>query len=142
MPYRYTVTRQVEFADTDMAGIVHFSAFFRYMESAEHAMFRALGLSVVTNIDGAHFGWPRVRAECDYTAPLKFEDTIQIDLTVKEVRAKALVLDFLFTKIEGDERREVARGAMTTVCVQRDAAGTMRSVPIPPQIADPLRGEA
>ena len=32
-PFR--VTRRVEFHETDMAGIVHFSNFFRYMEFAE-----------------------------------------------------------------------------------------------------------
>ena len=42
--------RTVEFSETDMAGIVHYSNFFRYMESAEHAFFRALGFSVVAVI--------------------------------------------------------------------------------------------
>ena len=37
-PFR--TTRLVEFGDTDMAGIVHFANFFRYMESAEHAFLR------------------------------------------------------------------------------------------------------
>ena len=44
--------RFVEFSDTDMAGIAHFSAFFRYMESAEHALLRSLGLSVFQKLDG------------------------------------------------------------------------------------------
>ncbi len=29
---RFVTTRRVEFIDTDMAGIVHFTNFFRYME--------------------------------------------------------------------------------------------------------------
>jgi len=37
MPYEFKHTRRVEFAETDMAGIVHFSNFFRMMESTEHA---------------------------------------------------------------------------------------------------------
>ena len=39
-------SRRVEFCDTDMAGIVHFANFFRWMESAEVEFLRSLGLSV------------------------------------------------------------------------------------------------
>jgi len=140
---QHTITRRVEFSETDMAGIVHFSQFFRYMEAAEHDLFRSLGFSIVTDIDGVHFGWPRVRAECDYTSPLKFEDEVEVRVTVREIRSKALVLDFTFTKIDGaGARHQVATGSMTTVCVQRDESGKMRGVPIPAQIADQLEPAA
>src|SRR5689334_6065032 len=42
--FRYT--RRVQFSETDMAGIVHFSAYFRFMEEAEHALWRAAGVSI------------------------------------------------------------------------------------------------
>ena len=41
--------RIVEFRDTDAAGIAHFSAFFFWMESAEHEFLRELGIRVVDN---------------------------------------------------------------------------------------------
>ena len=47
MPSEFTVRRRVEFSETDMAGIVHYSNFFRYMETVEHAFYRSLGFSVV-----------------------------------------------------------------------------------------------
>ena len=37
----FRTTRRVEFRDTDAAGIVHFSAFFFYMESVEHEFLRS-----------------------------------------------------------------------------------------------------
>ena len=37
------MTRRVQFHETDLAGLVHFSIFFRYMEEAEHALWRAAG---------------------------------------------------------------------------------------------------
>ena len=49
MGFDFTHQRQVEFAETDMAGIVHFANFFRWMESAEHAFLRSLGHSVHTS---------------------------------------------------------------------------------------------
>lgn len=36
----------MEFCETDSAGIAHFSSLAIYMEQAEHALFRSLGLSV------------------------------------------------------------------------------------------------
>ena len=35
MAYEHTAYRKVEFSETDMAGLVHFSNYFRYMEIAE-----------------------------------------------------------------------------------------------------------
>jgi len=48
MAYEFKLVRRVEFIETDMVGIVHYSNFSRYMEAAEHAFFRSLGISVVT----------------------------------------------------------------------------------------------
>ena len=70
----FVMQRRVEFMDTDMAGIVHFTAFFRYMETAEHAFLRSLGLSVHDRSGHPVVGWPRVRADCSYKAPAAFED--------------------------------------------------------------------
>ena len=70
MPYEFKTTQQVEFSDTDMAGIMHFANFFRFMEVTEHAFLRSLGLSVHMEEDGRTIGWPRVRAaSCSTPAP-------------------------------------------------------------------------
>jgi YbgC/YbaW family acyl-CoA thioester hydrolase len=136
---QFAILRRVEFSDTDMAGIVHFSAYCRYMESAEHALFRSLGHSIVTEIDGRLYGWPRVHMECDWMAPLRFEDEFEIRLFVREVRSKALVFDFVFTRTSGTQPQRVATGSLTTVCVTHDGSGAMRAAAIPTQIADRLR---
>ena len=54
--YEYKIVRQVEFSDTDMAGIMHFSNFFRFMEAAEHSFFRSLGFSIHTT-QPERVGW-------------------------------------------------------------------------------------
>ena len=82
MAYEFKVVRSVEFHETDMAGIVHYSNFFRYMETAEHGFFRSLGFSLVTDQTDPPIGWPRVHAECDYFQPLRFEDEVEIHLLV------------------------------------------------------------
>ena len=67
MPSEYRLKRRVQFYETDMAGIVHFSWFFRYLEEAEHAMWREAGLSIA---DGSGIGWPRVEASFEFHRPL------------------------------------------------------------------------
>lgn len=139
MAYEYSVVRQVEFSDTDMAGIMHFSNFFRFMETAEHAFFRSLGLSIHTT-EPEPLGWPRVHADCDFRYPLRFEDSVEIRLLVREKHQKSLVYTFIFRKLNGEPAREVARGTLSVACVKRDeATGRMSGVPIPAAIADKIK---
>ncbi len=136
MPYEFTQERTVEFSETDMAGIVHFSNFFRWMEATEHAFFRSLGMSVHANVDGRMSGWARVHAECDYRAPLRYEDSVEVRLLVREKRPSAITYDFLFTKAEPGGREPIARGSLTAVCVARDPTDArMKAVPMPPEVA-------
>ncbi len=143
MACKFKLTRQVEFSDTDMAGIMHFSNFFRFMEVAEHAFFRSLGTSIHTA--GSDLGWPRVHAGCDFKYPLRFEDVVEICLFVSEKKKKSLVYTFIFRKLNEQPAREVARGTLAVACVRRDKpGGKMTGIPIPKAIADKIevaRGE-
>ena len=75
--------RQVEYAETDMSGIVHFSEFFRYMEYAEHAFLRSLGLSVSMHVVDRSISWPRVSCTFDFRKPLCFEDKFEVKIGIK-----------------------------------------------------------
>ena len=138
MPYEYKAVRRVEFSETDLAGIVHYANFFRYMETAEHAFFRALGVSIVTTTTDPPVGWPRVHASCDFRQPLRFEDEFEIHLLVAEKKSKALSYLIKFRKLNGPAPVEVARGKLTVVCVTRDAQGKMSAATIPAAIADQI----
>lgn len=128
----------VQFSDTDMAGIVHFANFFRFMERAEHAFFRSLGLSIVGTVDaeGKKVGWPRVRASCDYLAPLRFEDEVQVQLLVEELRTRSIRYLFRVWKTDGTL---AAEGRIAAVCVQTDPeSGGLKAVSIPAQVKDQI----
>ena len=127
--HEFTITRRVEFSETDAAGIVHFANFYRYMEYAEHAFFRSLGHSIVNPALGV--GWPRVHCNCDYKKPLKFEDEVEIQLLVSAKTSKSISYQFRF-RVDG---AEVARGAFTIVCVRKTEAGGMKAATIPPELA-------
>jgi acyl-CoA thioester hydrolase len=135
MAYQFKAVRRVEFADTDMAGIMHYSNFFRFMETAEHGFFRSLGFSIVTDNVEPRVGWPRVHARCDFKAPLRFEDEVEIHLVVSEKKSKALSYIFRFRKLNASPPVAVARGALTVVCVRHQPDGKMAACHIPPAIA-------
>ncbi len=136
MSYEFKAIRRVEFSETDMAGIMHFSNFFRFMETAEHGFYRSLGFSVVMPETDPRLGWPRVHASCDYKKPLRFADEIEIHLLVGEKRSKAITFQFRFRKLNSSPVIEAARGALTIVCVAHQRDGTMSAVKIPDDIAN------
>src|SRR5262245_32661893 len=135
MPYEFTLSHRVEFAETDMAGIVHFANFYRMMENTEHAFFRSLGFSVHGIVDGVPIGWPRVSASCDFFKPLRFEETVDIQLLVAEVRNRRLRYLFRSWKDAAGARTEIAGGNVSTVCATLDkATGKIVAVPIPESV--------
>jgi acyl-CoA thioester hydrolase len=79
-------------------------------------------------------GWPRVHAECDYKQPLRFEDQFEIHMLVTRKKSKSLSYQFRFRKLNGTAMVEVARGALTVVCVTHQR-GRMRAAAIPKLIA-------
>lgn len=138
MPYEFKAVRRVEFSDTDMAGIMHYSNFFRFMETAEHGFFRSLGFSIVTRSSEPPVGWPRVRAECDYHQPLHFEDEVEVQLLVSEKSSKSLSYIFRFRKLNASPVVEVAHGSLTVVCVTHHVGGKMSACSIPKEIAEKI----
>lgn len=128
--FRYQ--RRVQFAETDLAGMVHFSAIARYMEEAEHALWRAAGLSIV-GPDRA-MGFPRVAVSIDFKAPLRFEDEFEDHVRIEAISRRTIRYSHTITR--GDT--VIATGTMTAACVAKDANG-MRAVEIPAEILERLR---
>ena len=126
MPSEYRLKRRVQFYETDMAGIVHFSWFFRYLEEAEHAMWRAAGLSIA----GGPVGWPRVEASFEYHRPLKFEDEFEVHLKIVGKDARTIRYEGIITR--GDTH--IATGRIAVKCVSKRPGEPMRSADIPPEI--------
>ena len=137
--FEFKLTRRVEFADTDMAGIMHFSNFFHFMEAAEQAFFRSLGFSIHDTDKYPGIGWPRVQASCDYSHPLRFEDLVEIHLQVSEKRKHSLIYSFTFRRLNDLASVEVARGKLVVACVSRAKPDDpMVSISIPKSIRDKI----
>ena len=132
----FSYVRRVQFAETDLAGIVHFTHFFRYMEEAEHTLWRAAGLSIAKA--GETTGWPRVAATFDYKAPLRFEDEFHIVVRIAEVSRRTL--QYEFTLMLGDVL--VGRGTITTGLVTKAPGEQMKMLDLPEDIVARLRSAA
>ena len=123
----YRTTRRVEFCDTDMAGIAHFANFFRWMEAAEVEFLRSRGLSVKMKWDGLTIGFPRVAATCDYVRPARFEDLLEIAVTLERIGEKSVSYGFEFSC----GGYELAKGKVTSVCCRVLADDHFEAIPIP-----------
>lgn len=134
-PTEFTVRHLVQFSETDMAGIAHFSNYFKWMEEVEHAFFRSVGLSVSMAHEGRHLGWPRVSTGCDFLGPVRFEDQLDLTLRVAKVGDKSFSYEVDYA-VAG---RRVAMGRTTSVCCVLEG-GKMRSIAIPPDVREKLGG--
>ena len=127
--------RRVQFSETDLAGIAHFSAYFRFMEEAEHALWRAAGLSIGAAEKTG--GWPRVSAAFDYKSPLRFEDEFDVVVRIAEITRRSIRYGFTITR--GDTL--VGTGTMTAVCTRKED-GQLRAIDLPADVVARLRAAA
>ena len=128
--------RQVEFCETDAAGIVHFSSLIVYMEQAEHALLRSVGLSVAPSATSSratqplpHLSWPRVRVECDFAKPARFEDLLVVHVGIAAIGGKSITYESRITR----DNDTIATGKIVSVCSRHSDEG-LRSTEIPDAI--------
>ena len=136
MTTRHALTRRVLFHETDMAGVVHFSCYFKYMEEAEHALWREAGLTIARR--GGEIGWPRVAASFDYKRALHYDE--QFEVAVRIVAMTPRTIRYACTITRAGE--PVASGSMTIACVTQQGNEPMRSAPIPAEVAERLGVDA
>ena len=124
----HRLVRRVQFYETDAGGIVHFSVYFRYMEEAEHALWRAAGLSIHDR--DAEFGWPRVHASFDYHRPLRFEEEFEAWIRIMAIEEKTITYTCRLSRAGA----RIATGRFTIACATRRPNEPMRGMPIPPEV--------
>lgn len=125
----YACERIVAVADTDMAGIAHFTAYLRWVEEAEVAFYRAAGTSLCgREADGTMLGWPRVSLNVEYLGPVHFEDVVIVSVSI--ARDGRSSREWAFSIRRKDNGAEVARGLMKTVRAAISRDGRISSRPI------------
>jgi len=134
-PVPFVFSTPVRFADVDHAGIVYYPRFFHLFHLAFEELWRArLGpKAYVELIDRDRIGFPAVRAECEFSAPLRFGETAAISLSVARMGSKSITFRYRIHRAE--DATLVADGRV--VCAVVDLAKFI-AVPAPTRVREML----
>jgi len=81
--------QRVIFGDTDQMGVVYYANFLRYFEAARAAFLRHLGRSN-KDLDAWQVALPVAEAYCRYHRPAYYEDLLEVDIRVTELRGASM----------------------------------------------------
>lgn len=125
-PFSYRF--RVPFADSDAAGIVHFSRVFPHVEAAEAAWLASLGVAQYREQDdGTRAGFAKVSVHCDYRSPLRPGDEVEVRL--QATRVGECSLTYSFTATVGD--KTAAEGSITVIHAVVGTGSTLEKRPLP-----------
>ncbi len=111
---RVTFRTRLDWMDTDAADRWHYSVVQRWAEQGEARLHRDLGI-----IDTTFGATPRVAFRSDFTAPVTFDQEVEVTFCVRTVGRTSVTYDFDVTVVDGPR---AARGEVVTVFM--DDAGT------------------
>ena len=121
-PFRFQT--RIRFIDTDASGRIHYTAMFRYFESAEIELFRTVGISYALR---GPYTFPRVHVECDFRIALGHDDLIDIEVCLTKLGRSSARLEFRTFKAN----ELAATGAVVIVCTETN---TRRATAIPDEM--------
>lgn len=124
----HRLTRRVQFHETDAAGVVHFSRYFLYMEEAEHALWRAAGLSIHPR--GGEIGWPRVAASFEYHRALRFEEEFEVWIRIVAIDERTITYGCLLSR----DGTRIATGRCTIASASLRPNEPMRGAKVPAEV--------
>jgi len=102
---------RVRYVETDCAGIAHYASFFHYFEVGRMEMWRELGLPYFEQL-------PIVETFCEYKAPARFDDLLEVQTYVAELREKGFKIGHKV--IRKDDGTLLAHGHTSFVTVDKD----------------------
>jgi acyl-CoA thioester hydrolase len=121
-PFRFQT--RIRFIDTDASGRIHYTAMFRYVESAEIELLRTVG---ITFDPRRFYEFPRVHVECDFMRTITHDELIEIEISLIKIGRSSVHFQFCTFK----SAALVAKGTVVTACVDR---GTQRAIAIPDDV--------
>jgi acyl-CoA thioester hydrolase len=124
---------RVHWVDTDNAGVMHFSNFFRYFEACEEEFYRSLSLPLTEIRDRFGVMLPRVEVHCQYKAACRFDEPIDVTLKVREVEEKTISYDFQI--VRQSDGKLAAEGFVKCIAVNSE----WKAIPLPAEVARTVR---
>jgi len=124
MAFRTTIP--VRFGDVDHAGIVYYPRFYIYFHEAFEDFFNLSGLPYHELIDKQRIGFPTVHVETDFKKPLRYGDSLDVELSVKKLGQRSVIMHY-----DGYRHRDgelCVTAEVTLACVSMD---TFKPTPVP-----------
>ena len=131
----YSTRFRAPWVDTDTAGVVHFSNYFRYCERTEEEFLNKIGLDYVSIAKKFHITFPRVFASCNYKSPIRYNQMVRVDLEDVKVRNRHIKFKY---KIHNESENKEA--AICEIMIASTNADIDESVSIPDEIVKKFRG--
>jgi YbgC/YbaW family acyl-CoA thioester hydrolase len=131
VPFKHVF--RVHWVDTDVAGVMHFTNFFRYFEACEEEFYRSISIPFNTIREKYGITLPRVEAHCNYKATCRFDDFIEVAMRVREVAEKTVT--YGFQMIRQFDGKLAAEGSIKCIAVNSE----WKAVSLPAELAKVLR---
>ena len=122
-PHRWPI--RVYYEDTDLAGIVYYANYLKFIERARSEMVRAAGIDQIA-MKAAGQVFAVARLEADYHAPAKFDDELIVETSVTKTTPARLTLQQVVTR----ESTLIFEAKVVLVCLGPYGRPTR----LPPQI--------
>ena len=123
--------------DVDSTQRIHYTAWLRFMEVAEHHLMREIGYSYATVLRDQ--AYPRVRLECDFRGAIQYDDELDVEARIERVGRSSWTVAFVGRHAGAPASEEpVATGKMTIVCMD---PATQRSRPLPDDLRAALSAD-
>ncbi len=129
----FELPERVRLADTDAMGIIHFSAYARFIEDVEIEFYRSLGFTL-PGLAGEGFVMPRVHVGYDFFKPAMLDDEVVVHLGVAGVGVHSV--RFAIAVVRGADDVTLAEATVVSACMDRT---TQKSVALPDHLATALR---
>jgi acyl-CoA thioester hydrolase len=134
MPSTFSTSFRVSWIETDAAQIVHFSNYFRFFERTEEELYRHLGFTFNDVMKKHNIFLPRVDAFCQFKKPARFNDLLEVEMCVEEIKEKSIRYGFkIFNK---ESAVLLANGYITVVAMDKH---TEKAVKMPHKITEKLK---
>jgi acyl-CoA thioester hydrolase len=125
---------RVYYEDTDLAGIVYYANYLKFIERARTEWVASLGIDQIALRASQGIVFAVRRVEADYLRPGKFGDDLVVETRLQTLSGARIVLEQVVTR--GGERLFVA--VVTLVCLTDDGHAARLPVDLRARLSGPL----
>jgi acyl-CoA thioester hydrolase len=112
---------RVIYGDTDMMGVVYYATYLRYFEAGRNELLRTIGLPY-RELEKSGIMLPVASVEVAYKVPARYDDELELETTLAEVRHASATISYRLTRAKDEEL--IATGETVHACIGRDGRVT------------------